>query len=341
MSPGVAQAVTAPRLFFDHHESELIDAALAAVLAKAPRDAAVLRGLMERLTVLGNVLSAARPLRNPTQLGGLSRNIHTLTEHLCNIDGLAGDLVLPLKATLSRTFLLAKIMFLRGFIKSTSALSEHGAEYAAFSHQLREELAQSIYTQLAEELFLALLRKRDISRETKSRAADQLVTIWDNAQLEIDDFCPQLESAWHARNSVTSRFGCLLGTSEYFRLVSENCAPQFLDFFARDEVSRAEELAFEEFLFNMTHEELRTLRDTMREHGIDTVSAAWCSEVLGRHIEALDHSGEIDPMALYRSYNRRQAASDFRIMAGLEGPRRTAEAYLMIHLLDQQPERAE
>jgi hypothetical protein len=338
MSPGVATAVSAPRLYFDHHESELIDAALLAVTEKAPRDAAVLRGLMERLSVLGNVLSAARPLRNPTQLGGMSRNISTLTEHLCNIDGLSGDLVLPLKATLSRTFLLAKIMFLRGFIKATSALTEQGPEFAQFSHQLREELAQSIYTQLAEELFLALLRKRDISRVSKSRAADQLITIWDNAQLEIDDFCPQLESAWHARNSVTSGFGCLLGTSEYFRLVSQDCAPQFLDFFARDEVSRAEEHAFEEFLFNMTHEELNTLREAMREHGLDSVSAAWCSKILGRHIEALDHSGEIDPMALYRSYNRRQLAADFRIMAGLEGPRRTAEAYIMIHLLDQQDE---
>lgn len=338
MSPGVATAVSAPRLYFDNRESELIDAALAAVTVKAPRDAAVLRGLMERLSVLGNVLSAARPLRNPTQLGGMSRNISTLTEHLCNIDGLSGDLVLPLKATLSRTFLLAKIMFLRGFIKATSALTDQGDEFCEFSHQLREELAQSIYTQLAEELFLALLRKREIGRATKSRAADQLITIWDNAQLEIDDFCPQLESAWHARNSVTSGFGCLLGTSEYFRLVSQDCAPQFLDFFARDEVSRVEELAFEEFLFNMTHEELNTLREAMREHGLDSVSAAWCSKILGRHIEALDHSGEIDPMALYRSYNRRQLAADFRIMAGLQGPRRTAEAYLMIHLLDQQDE---
>ena len=45
---------------------------------------------------------------------------------------------------------------------------------------------------------------------------------------------------------------------------------------------------------------------------------------------------EIDPMALYRSYQRRQLAADFRAMSGAPGPRRTAEGYLMVYLLDQQ-----
>ena len=41
-------------------------------------------------------------------------------------------------------------------------------------------------------------------------------------------------------------------------------------------------------------------------------------------------------MALYRSYQRRQLAADFRLMSGAPGPRRTAEGYLMVYLLDQQ-----
>jgi hypothetical protein len=46
---------------------------------------------------------------------------------------------------------------------------------------------------------------------------------------------------------------------------------------------------------------------------------------------------EIDPVSLYRSYSRRQLAADFRILAGSEGPSRTAEAYMLIYLLDQEP----
>ncbi len=335
MASGSA-AATGSRRLFDSREGPLIDAALGAVAEYAPADAAVLLELVDRLVVLNQLVSATPSLRDTKQLGLNRRNEQTLVEHLTGIDGLAGDLELPFKGTLSRTFLLAKIQFLRGLVKSVDSNVEREEQLRGFSHRLRDEYAQSVYTLLAEELLLALLRKRNVTKEIKRRAADQLIWIWDDAQLEIDAFCPLLESAWHARNRVSSRLGSLLGTAEYFRLVAEDCPPQFLDFFCRDEVSRSEGQAFEEFLFNMTYEELNTLGECMREEGLDSITTEWASEVLGRDLEELDPSGEIDPVALYRSYYRRQLAADFRIMAGTEGPRRTAEAYLMIYLLDQQ-----
>jgi hypothetical protein len=192
---------------------------------------------------------------------------------------------------------------------------------------------------MAEDLLLALLRKPDVSDFTKKRAAAQLIAIWDEAAVEIDQFCPLLESAWRARNRITVGLGSLLGASEYFRLVAQDCAPQFLDFFARDEVSLAENQAFTEFLFGLTYEELVQLRVAMKAQGIETASHMWASNVLGREIEhECDERDfeEIDPISLYRSYSRRQLAADFRILAGSEGPRRTAEAYLMVYLLNQQ-----
>jgi hypothetical protein len=77
------------------------------------------------------------------------------------------------------------------------------------------------------------------------------------------------------------------------------------------------------------------LRARMREEGKQAVSAQWAATVVGRPIDELAHRREIDPMALYRSYNRRQLAADFRLVASRPGPRRTAEGYLMVHLLDQ------
>ncbi|MCG8422269.1 MAG: hypothetical protein MJE77_30475 [Proteobacteria bacterium] len=335
MGASLAEDVVVHRLF-DAKESILIDRALAAVTRKAPADAATLRVLINELAALSEILNTTRELRKQVTFGKEIHNAHTLTEHLCQIDALSGDLALPMKATLSRTFLLAKINFFKAFIKATSALHGSGSEFAEFAYHLREELAQSIYTQLAEELLLAFLRNPNVKTRIKRKSADQLITIWDNSQVEIDDFCPLLESAWHARNRVTSGFGSLLGTTEYFRLVCEDCAPQFLDFFGRDDLSLAEGQAFEEFLFNMSYEELTTLRETMKEQNLDTVTANWASRVLGRPIEPLDHSGKIDPMALYRSYYRRQLAAEYRSLAGTDGPRRTAESYLMIYLLDQQ-----
>lgn len=333
MSAQTAQAYAASVL--DHHESELVRQAMETVASRSPADASILQGLLGELHATAELLDRQRPLRRPTSLGGEHRDEQTLIEHLCSMDGLSGDLVLPLKATLSRTHLLTKINFLRGFVKATSALSDMPSAQK-MAHDLREELAQAIYTLLAEELFLALLRKPDVNRRTKQRAADQLITVWDDAALEIDDFAPLLESAWHARNRINTAYGTLLGATETFRLVTEDCSPEVLEFFGREGMSADESAAFEEFLFNMTSEELAKLRRAMQQQHVSAASPAWAAEVLGRQIEDLEHSHEIDPMALYRSYQRRQLAADFRLMAGAPGPRRTAEGYLMIYLLDQQ-----
>jgi hypothetical protein len=319
----------------DRHEAELVEQALHAVASRAPADAEILLGLIEELKATSALLDRQRPLRRPTALGGEARNEQTLMEHLCSLDGLSGDLSLPLKATLSRTYLLTKINFLRGFVKATVALGDVPGS-TQIAHELREELAQSIYTLLAEELFLALLRKPDVTRRTKQRAADQLITVWDDAALEIDDFAPLLESAWHARNRINSAYGTLLGATETFRLVTEDCSPDVIEFFGREGMSADESAAFEEFLFNMTSEELATLRRAMQQQHVTAASPAWAAEILGRQIEELEHSQEIDPMALYRSYQRRQLAADFRLMSQAPGPRRTAEGYLMVYLLDQQ-----
>jgi hypothetical protein len=330
-----AQAQAFAVSVLDRHESELVEQAMSAVAQRTPGDAAILQGLISELHATSELLDRQRPLRRPTSLGGENRDEQTLIEHLCTIDGLSGDLVLPLKATLSRTHLLTKINFLRGFVKATSSLNDV-PDCVRMTHELREEVAQSIYTLLAEELLLALLRKPDVTRRSKQRAADQLITIWDDAALEIDDFAPLLESAWHARNRINTAYGTLLGATETFRLVTEDCSPEVLEFFGRDGMSADESAAFEEFLFNMTSEELTTLRRAMQQHHVTAASPAWAAEILGRQIEELEHSHEIDPMALYRSYQRRQLAADFRLMSSAPGPRRTAEGYLMVYLLDQQ-----
>jgi hypothetical protein len=333
MSSSAAEDSSELRLF-DAQESSLVIDALAALREVAPADERVLRGALSRLRELTYMIGATPSLYTESAFAGTTRSYDTLVEHLCTSDGLAGELTLPLKATLSRTFLVAKIQFLRGIVRAAQVRADDDPHMHKTELALRDELAQSIYTQLAEELLLALLRKPDVHGSTKRRAAGQLIAIWENAELEIDDFCPLLESAWHARNRVNADLGSLLGTSEYFRLVCEECSPTFLDFFNRDEVSLQQKQAFEEFLFDMTFEEVRTLRNAMRDRKIDTISQEDAAELLGRSIEREANKRRIDPLALYRSYFRRQLAADFRIVAGRPGPRRTAEAYMMIYLLE-------
>ena len=328
---------------FDDAEAHIISDAIVAIASCVPDDAKLLTHQLAQLQELGHQISETPSLHAAQELGGSVRTPQTLVKHLTQTDGLSGDLDLPLKATLQRTFLLAKIQLLRAFVASMSALCQGQPDFRPLGIGLREELAQSIYTQMAEELLLALLRKPTIELSTKRRAARQLIQIWDNATLEIDDFCPLLESAWHARNRVRPGLGSLLGTTEYFHLVAEDCSEHFLDFFARDGVSEAENQAFAEFLFGLTWEELEKLRKELRAQKLSCADEEWASKMLGRKIEHdCDNSNHdsIDPIALYRSYTRRQLAADYRILAGRSGPERTAEAYLMIYLLDHEEDLA-
>ena len=324
---------------FDEAESELVARALIALAQVAPGDADLLSSLMKQLADLNQIIWQIPSLDTRQKLGGEERGLGTLILHLCQTDGLAGDLELPVKATLQRTFLMAKIQFLRAFVKATDALRKRTTDLRQLNVQLREELAQSIYTLMTEDLLLALLRKPHIKDLTKRRAAVQLVRIWDDAALEIDQLFPMLESAWHARNRIVANLGSLLGASEYFELVREDCAPQFLDYFSRDAVSESENQAFTEFLFGVTTEELDMLRARMSEEGIPAANEEWASGVIGRSLEhecADDDADAIDPVSLYRSYQRRQLAADYRILSGAPGPVRTAEAYLMVYLLNNQ-----
>ena len=326
---------------FDSEEDQILRSAMKLIERFSPCDSESLLRHINELNTLNENLLAMPSLHKEEMLGGRIRNSTSLIAHLTQSDGLAGDLDLPIKATLQRTFLLAKIQLFRAFVAATTGIdipSEHeaNAPINEVVTELREELAQSIYTQMAEDLLLAMLRKPCIELHIKERAARLLIQIWDNATLEIDDFCPFLESAWHARNRVHPGLGCLLGTTEYFRLVAEDCSDRFLDFFAREGVSEPENQAFAEFLFGLTWEELQTLRRELKAQNIDVCDEDWAAGVLGRTIEHdCDDADNIDPIALYRSYTRRQLAADFRVRSGTPGPRRTAESYLMIYLLDR------
>jgi len=325
--------MTTAHQVFDKKETALVVLALTAIEFVAPEDAATIRAHIQRLHLLREMIETAPALDDSYDFAGEHHSRELLLDRLCAYDGYTGELELPTRASLSHTFLVLKIQLLRDFVFAADRQLDRNPEWDQLDRQLRDELAQSVYTEMAEALLISLLSERDLNADIRRRAADQMLAIWDNAEIEIDDFCPLLESAWGARNRITADLGTLLCTSEYMRLVTEDCAPDFLDYFGRDNVSPEEEQAFEEFLLNMSYEEICQLHRAMDEAGRKTADRSWAEEILARPLECGVVETLIDPIAVHRSFFRRHRGAVARRLAGTPGPRYTAEAYMMVYLL--------
>jgi hypothetical protein len=316
----------------DRSERSMIERALAWLRSTQPRDSAVLWAQVKRVAWIGEVLDETPSLLVASTLGNTERDAATVVHDLVHLDPMAGDLVLPEKAHFARAFLLAKIALLRGF-EIALAPGAVGAE-PGLHREVRAEVSQSVYTLIATEILGGLLGDPGVNEFTRSRAARQLILLWERAaQLEIDDFCPMLEAAWRARSRVAVHFGALLGAGEYMRLVSSDCPAEFLDYFAREGIEESELQSFEEFLFNVPYEDLVKLRAAAAAGERKVVDLNRAAEILGR---SLDEAVTIDdPNALYRSYRRRSIAAELRRQTGAPGPRRTAEACIMVLVLER------
>ncbi len=158
--------------------------------------------------------------------------------------------------------------------------------------------------------------------------------IWESRLLtEVDDFAPHLEAAWEARNKVRPVLGTMLGSHELFRLFQEARDDRFLDYFTGDALAEEQTEAFEEFLFDLTYEEISRLRTHMREHGQAAVSLADAARILGKDSLVMSH--DEGPEALYASYKNRKIKATYRALTAAHGPKHTAEEYVMMAFLSR------
>lgn len=312
----------------DAQERSFLDGAFEFLDGADPEAARALRQLSARLLQVDQAAQAFPSLLDRASLGHLERSPETLIDRLCGSDPEMGALQMPVRAVMGEAFLIAKIQLLRAARLALRSSPDPAPEALLLSAQ--REVAQSIYTKLLAELLLHLLQMTDLAAEVRRRAATELVRLWDSpGRLEVDDFFPVLEAVWRARNRVTVTYGTLLCTSEFFHLMRAECPPVFVSFFTRDEVSEEENAAFQEFLLGLSQEEIAQLRQAMQAQGRQLIDGRFARETLG-----LPEGREGDPEAIYVSHRRRQQAASSRRVMGLGGPRRTAEEYLVLYLLD-------
>jgi len=91
-------------------------------------------------------------------------------------------------------------------------------------------------------------------------------------------------------------------------------------------------LAFEEFLFGLSHEEITKLRRHMHDEAKNVLTLDAARELLGRTKMSWMPINE-GAQPFYTSYKKRRVKAHYRALTGAAGPKRTAEEYVMMAIL--------
>jgi hypothetical protein len=313
--------------FLDRSEQELVSVALDSIERVDPSEAALLRDHLERLGRAADLVERSPPILGSWEARRVAKgNGETLLELLCAVPDWDLDLHVPVRVVFGQAYLIAKINFLKSI--------RYGLEAVGAPDDLlgrtEDELGQSIYSKLAEELFISIATDSRGARAVKAAATRSLFRIWeDRLESEIDDFAPVLESVWHARNKLRPVIGTTLGTTEFFRLLRDCVDTRFLEYFEGD-VPEEQIQAFEEFLFGLSWEQISSLRERMRAENTSAVSH---EEAGARSRPASWAPREDGPQALYTSYKKRRVKAQYRVLTSSPGPRKTAEEFVMTSFL--------
>jgi len=319
-------------IFLDAAERGLVRQALDIVAERNPRQRAVIEGMLSRLGSLGELIRDSPSLGSSWDGGaGRAFSADTLIEHLCRVRDYDIDLHIPTKAVLGQGYVIAKINFLKALGYTLDAV---GAP-ASLRESVEREAAQSIYTKLAEELFVSIVTDPRGPPHVKTGAARFLYRIWEERVLiEVDDFAPLLESAWEARSKLLPVLGTMLGTQEVFRLFQAARDQRFLDYFSEEDVEPEQLFAFEEFLFGLSHEEIGRLRAHMAKEGRACISLDVAKSLLSSSTASW-LPPQNGAAALYTSYKKRRVNAAHRALSGASGPTKTAEEYVMIAFIER------
>jgi hypothetical protein len=340
--------VSAPAewFFFDPAEREHVAAALRYVGEESADEEAVLRGVLGRLERTASLVRDTPSMAASWRVrGGRNFSGESLVELLCRVPDYDLDLHIPTKAVLGQSYLIAKINFwkaLRYALEPDPPTTPGGHAPLLGARRGPDDLtgaialhlSKAIYSKLAEELFLSIVTDTENPPNVKAAAAGFLARIWDERLvIAVDDFAPLLESVWRARSKLLPVLGTMLGTAEVFQLFREACDLRFLDYFGSDGVGQEQLLAFEEFLFGLSHEEITRLRKHMADSAQSVMTLDSARELLGRTKLSWMPLNEEGAQALYTSYKKRRVKAHYRMLTAADGPKRTAEEYVMIALL--------
>ena len=314
-------------IIFTSDEEELVEHIVQAIESKYQTEYILIEKHKEALRSLATSISLYPSLLDSQRLQNQKRTMQSLLDTLCSRSIPDMILHIPTKAILGRAFTIAKINF---FIMLWY-IARDKDEYIAFVETLLSCIASNVFMLTAEEVYTSIIEDDALDKIIRHNAVYLLARTWEHRlDYGVAEFAPILLNLWKARERLIPNFGTMMGFSELCML-SEHTSSLWLDFLQRDAIMEDEVYALEEFIFDLTYEEISFVRDYLEKNSKTTVMREELPSIMGKtHIP--EYSGQ-DPRELYRSFRDRKINSRFRARSKLNGPKKTLEEYLMCFLL--------
>lgn len=251
--------------------------------------------------------------------------INSLIKHQIAEDS---TLQLPSKAVLGKAYIVSKIHT----FSSLSRISEQLEAPASLTQALKLETTTIMFTLMAEDVYINLISDKNQPEEFRRQWALALILLWEHWNDQtIESVAPVLQSVWLARRKLAPAFGTMMGTSELLQ-ISIQMDDQWIQFIREKMGDKEVSLAMEEFLFGISYEQIKKLREILKSKGIPAIDRNEVSSFLGEHIKANAGMGYRD---FYTLYTVRRDNARARSRMNLEGPHQTIEDYFIKFTTEQ------
>lgn len=281
---------------------------------------------LDNLELFGELLSRyPSPLRDQVMYGK-RRGLETLVDAMVQTDQATFPFRAPTQAVVGRSMNMAQINFLRMLWHLSGSLPDE-VEAKELRESAARRLRASVHTRLVEEVLGDIVTDATVARQLRARGVRCLAHLWGHRMTwRVHEFFPILAATWEARQRVQVIGGSLAGSCELFQLMTQGADEEFVELFTDRDPEEQELHAFREFLFGTSSEELSRLAVRMAREGLSSI------ELDSR----LEHSDRDAGSILFEFFRARLVQCTARRVAGLHGPRHTAEGYVMLAWLGRQ-----
>lgn len=319
---------------FTQRQKDLLNEFLPVIMSTDSEKANIFLNRIADLEGVASSIANFPSLLEKHELTGGTRTPTTLIDSLIKHQD-AGDRIfqLPSKAILGKGLLVAKTHTLSSFSKLAKHLGEGYEKYAA---AFENETISSMFSLLVEDVYLNLIADTTQPMEFRREWALSLLLLWEHWNDQtIETVAPVLQTVWTARRRLAPAFGTMMGTSELL-LISMQMDDQWISFIKTKMGEPGVSQAMEEFLFGISFEQIKQLRDTLREKGIPAIGRDEVSKFLGEHVKA---DAGLDYRDFYSMYTVRRDNARSRLRLKAEGPHKTLEDYFIQYVTELNKEK--